>query len=1523
MKPEPRTIIGRTTAWWGVVLATLSASACDAPLEHEPAERVTYAATGMLADTLVCGASDVMWTGARTDASRCEGPWEYDQYAMRVMEHEDCGTHSCVEDKICTAWARQTVRYQATVHAERDCERRGSEPSITCPPDLGSAQEACNALAARRRTRLNDQPDTRNAHIVSTWVELERGLRATCFMELAYEHWEERVCGCERWRYNECTHADSSLPHITVLTEPGRTLAEVRAAHDPDEVPGQAAVDGLRLVCTTAEERTLTPQDRFARLHENLQDPAITTAGTPLHARFVERLMLVYELFGANLTPEQRAVARALYARHPAVEPACGAHVPAEMPSCHPQVDAALRLCTRLGSEHVAPALVEADYGACLSLLTDLGDALEAGTCERDAPYVEASLAAHRRLHDRMLLRFRDALRAAERAAEAATPAYDPAPIARMLHGIDRWHAAAAAVLTDPDTRHAELALVVNKLWQVAHGYRAVDAAGQTWSSGSLYEAVTQALARADALVEQGNEAGARQEIEDALEATERHALALDQAILRAAYANVADTAQPVLTGAPLLQITADALAPLADRLEALTQYHDLGCALARCATWTTPTHLSRLWTVLAHLDDGSDAPVSLSELLDAVPGELSGWKPVFRDVSTHQARLLAALADAAEAMPVLLRALRDLIARAEARAATYERTGMFQPTIGQTLQTGVHSDQRQRVLDHIDQQRILLEGAHADMENRLVSLVHGLARVRDADATRARLEAAQARVRIELDELGRREASYRRLMADGTAPDEARRSIDQADALFEEIIAAWARAEGGADGATYLRLGDTRVLRLTGADARFDGWDVQTVPQVAAGMRSVNAGQVVSIATEPGTMWAPTCALRDARMIDPDRALEALRDTSIEGQEIERARAFTGPEGYTIAWTGSSYEATSLHAGVETRITAGARAESCAGSPGMTLTGIGARGCLYLDTSVSAAAGASWHNGSEGRTSAQFSSGLYLPNTPFEAPAGSLVVVEMPPGEIDPARLRNVHLVRAPHTTIAVEQAADLYFVVNDISCDEQDRAHVLELTVGTFVTLDDAADALVRRMAHTLALVRARAPEVIARGGLLATERSLIEHDALLDQLGGPDEVQIPVDQYPAPLRDLFYDFLAREMVRLEAMAELAKIEAAQQIQDAEHRAIAVELHQATMSGYMLGLVPRWTVRGMRLAEMREVATLFARDIRHFVVPLLDLWYPEVAAALPNLDVLQRLANVDVNTPVLDLVGWQAELGRALRRRIAEARLPYPSEDDTARKFVALRYPRPAAMDPTCAHIPSARCALQEDSRTFRWATVAETRALWHALGEANAPGSTLRRLTFHVKPEDIYEPHAGSAYLSCRRALPVIRKLGLIVTGVEDSGTPPEQRFVEGIIPEHARLEFVTISGSWPFALVSPVWRALNEVPLVFTWDNYVEAEAAFLRTPQDIRGLSPFTTFELVVPESVVQAWGLRNARSLDLVMELESIRTGAPVAVPVCTSMDVPGEEEARRADAAAGEPAGPAATHTAPQEAER
>jgi hypothetical protein len=74
----------------------------------------------------------------------------------------------------------------------------------------------------------------------------------------------------------------------------------------------------------------------------------------------------------------------------------------------------------------------------------------------------------------------------------------------------------------------------------------------------------------------------------------------------------------------------------------------------------------------------------------------------------------------------------------------------------------------------------------------------------------------------------------------------------------------------------------------------------------------------------------------------------------------------------------------------------------------------------------------------------------------------------------------------------------------------------------------------------------------------------------------------------------------------------------------------------------------------------------------------------------------------------------------------------------------------------------------------------------------------------------------------------------------------------------------------------------------VPLVYGTNDYNKVRTDFGALAQDVRGVSPFTTFVFDIPESIVASWNLRGAKTIDLLLELEGIRSNDAVAVPVCT-----------------------------------
>ena len=1472
--------LGSRARYWGafpsfLLMAgalTLGASGClseddfaaDEPDEEEPAAAL------LVEDE--CTPADVTFTPASSETQACAGPWTYNSYDVATSRDPLCGPQSCTLYKSCTRWLPQTP---STPSLNFNLNHLGCHlvegEGLVCTPNWAEAQATCENFRIQKRNEIEAPADQRvtsatvSTQLVTPYPYTTQPNAFKCFATI---NWEKSStgrhvdCGCETMEYPLCTHRIGTPKRR--ITPVGKTKAWVKQSHDETPV-GQYTDNQIGAACTSGEDVPATNLAlKLDRILNSLADPAIVPPGDSARvAEYVRRAKVTYELFSNSdvASPLARhADALNLYQGGPGyweIEPTCGLNKPVTQ-QCPSGDESPLQFCTRLTSAHVK---VIPGYGEllwryyeplCNELLSEIAQEIIAGDCNLDDDFTIATIDTHRRLHEKLLLWMGHGL-------DRSASGNNTAVIARTLNALDDWYASAEYMFSfgDTDQARAELDLVANKFWQVAYGHQPI-AGEQAWLEQSPYAELQAALGEAEAAP-----ADAVVILQGALEDTDTRGLKLDRDVLTAAYATVGT--EPALRGAPLLHFTSGALEALVDRLEALGQFHDVGCSLADCAASSTPTKLSRFWKILAHLGTAPGSAPDLGDVLAATPGTLVGWMPAFLAVDGAQQRLLDAIAAARESgSPDEVSAT---IAQAQARNASYAATGMFLPAVGNRLYTGVHADQRTRVKDHLTSLNNTLTTSRTSIETRLVQLVDGLVRVRDGETSLEQLEAAKTRLRNERDDLNKRDAAFRKLIATGGE-----------DPAFEELMAGWSQVVGAIDEEAYLRVGDSTDLFLTGQNATFDGWVGQTIAQVGAHKVEVPAGQAVSIATDG--QWAPSCALRDVRMIDPGQE-------GAEAQAIDPTGVVTGPEGYSVTWTGSSFEATSEQSSLTGRLTAGVRVEGCSNTPGEPLLG-GLHVCTYVDASVTGEQGHNWQNGTEGSTSAQFSSGIFLPTTPFEAPAGALVVVEMPPGVTDPSAIRDVHLIHGPHTTLVVDEAADLWFAVNDIDCSNQDGSKELHVKVATYLSVGDTAEALVSRMAHTLSLVRERRAGLLARGEILPSEATEIELQAKLDQIGGPGEPQIAVDDYPSPMRDLFYKYLAREMKLLEAEIRAAAIGRELEIKKDEYEAAQVAVKNSAMSGYLLSLLPKWSARGLHFKELRNITSVYAKDVRYYMGPLLRVWYPDVLEELEAFPALQELTSVDVDTPILAISTSLIALGDKVALEIARAEVPYPSPQDTAPAFVALRFPHPSVMDPACADSPSARCPRQGHGTTFRWATVAQSEALWSALGQ---PGDeqTSRRLIFQPTPDDLYQLLAGTHYLSCTKSLPVVRKVGLALTGFTTGQLPPEQRAIEGHIPDTAPMGFTDGAGVREFQLENPSWHHLATVPLIYGANEYNDVRDDFTAFVQDVRGVSPFTTFVFDLPESVVAEWNLRGARTIDLILELEAVRGNDIVAVPVCTA----------------------------------
>jgi hypothetical protein len=1461
--------------WFAVLLLVLgagiaiSASGC---LGGDSEEEVSAATQAVLDNEDECLVSGVSWASPADQASPCAGPWSYQRFPTETNRHPLCGqSGECAQYASCPRMVPQpTLRpWEQFTLLHAGCGFVEGEGRV-CRPDWNQAEARCAVFEANRVAEVEapgDQVVTGHSRL----VQLVTPSNATshtfqCDVTINYDkvvNEPHPSCGCQLPVYNQCTHIVGATPNVRVVTAPGQTKAQVLAGHD-DTAVGQVPDGSLNPICSTGED-VPSLVTKIDRLLQSLADATIAPPGGPVFAEIVKRAKLSYELLdNAQVTGAPHTAILNLYQQHPAIEPACGRHKPDTDDTC--AGDWRLRLCTRLTSAHVKVGAGRGDlirhlYAECIEQLRELGDSVEdeEAECTTNGDSVAASVDVHRRLHDKLLLRFGEAL-------DPAPTADNVTRIADILHLIGGWYAQAARSVTEPYRMRAELDLAANKFWQVAYGYkRGTDET--EWFADSAYGVLAETLDQAADLPP----AAAQEMVEDALQETDTRGLKLDREVLTAAYGNVGS--EPVLVGTPLLRFTGDALEALVDRLDALVQFHDVGCALANCVAFTTPTKLSRFWKVLAHLTAGPGASPNLEGVLAATSGTMLGWKAAFAAVEDAQQRLLDAIDAEAEAEienPGLAQ-LGAVIDQARARTTAYETTGTFLPPVGNRLHTAVHVDERTRVKEHLERLNIRLAEKQADLESRLVQLVNGLVNVQEGETARAQLEAASDRLLTELDDLQQREKGYRALIARGNNESET--------SIFEELMKAWAAVQGSTDDEDYLRVGDSIDLFLSGQNANFDGWSGKTLADVGVQKIEVPAGRAISISTDG--LWSPSCAIRAARVVDPNLVVPGgprpitppLSNTDLP----------TGPEGYSMSWTGSTFEAKEASRSDSYRLTIGAKLETCA--KGDYLLGESSA-CVYVEGSASWERSKNWKGGTEGRTSTQFASGLFLPITPFEAAAGSLVVVEMPPGVTDPDQMRDVHLVRGPHTTLVIDEPADLWVAVNDTRCATRDTAHQLHVKIATFVSFGDAASALIKRMAHTISLVRDRLPALLERGEIMSSEATEIELEAKLGAIGEPGELQIAVDDYPAPMRDLFFKHLAREMTRLEASVRVRNIEREASIKESEYRAASLALRNGTLSGYLLSLVPKWTVRGLQFQELRRISSEYVRDIHDFVAPLLRVWHPEVLDDLDTLTPLQQLTNVDIDTPILVVTQRLTDMGAELAQRVEDAELPYPAPEETAPSFVALRFAAPTQFEAACQNTPSARCPARGQLGTFRWATTAQSRALWNALGQAS-DNQTMRRLVFEPSPDDLYQLLAGSAYLSCTKSLPVVRKVGLALTG--QPSIPAEPRDLEGRLKVPALMSFTDATGTHQFELVNPIWFRLANVPLIYADSSYTAVRSSFEARAQDVRGVSPFTSFVFDIPETVVRDWNLRSSKSIDLIMELEAIRSSDVVATPECST----------------------------------
>jgi hypothetical protein len=759
--------------------------------------------------------------------------------------------------------------------------------------------------------------------------------------------------------------------------------------------------------------------------------------------------MLLYELWGNELTDTQRMDARGLYSRG-APTLSCGPDdsFPGDIPDlCMKNTKTVLfrdplKRCIRLTGSHVSPALASRELVGCIDLLEALVQYRKDAQQEEDLKCRGDILRSKAQSSITELTTKQLDVRDADIDSLGA--------LGRQLYLLDRWHRASTAnALTpglpfnseyteEPENVAREFSAIRGSFWKKLQA-KPYDVYGEL--STSLAGSPDTAA------------------VETALGIAEERGRAADQAVVRALFTPI-ETLSPdapqvgrlPMTGVPLLGMLGDALAALNSRANDMTSFHDFACLFRPCGATRADTPVASTVRILGNLADGA----ALATAVAAAPG-LQGWREAFQRVSSQHEALAQALRAsgcfdgdpskvAASALP-----LGQIMRHSTNLHKSYTSTGTFDPTAHKSIAAGLNDQDKERVATYMLGQLGAVETAVTTYHETVVALASSLLNEAELAASTERSRNYQLQRAVRYDQLASDLAGLRV----SAAQDEKR---------FSDMAAAYGRIESSIDKGQYFAVRDTTVFEVSGLHAKFSSAKRSVSDLTVIKVADLRRGQMLNIQAE-GT-YSPTCSRRSLSLLGPEGG-EPISMASAANAEI-------GPEGFSLQWTNGQYRAVSAS---QARTTSQSDTESyevnvCAvssilGTSGISSFGYSGKGCYDSTRSktYSISDTTSDTTGTEKRTSASFNAGLRLSNTPFpNLPAGSLLVVLVYPG---PEKIiHDVRVVQSPTTQLMISSDVDAYFVVNDMDCADKKSNPKLTVSYRTMTSVGEAASQMVEAM-------------------------------------------------------------------------------------------------------------------------------------------------------------------------------------------------------------------------------------------------------------------------------------------------------------------------------------------------------------------------------------------------------------------------------------------------------------------------
>ena len=953
-------------------------------------------------------------------------------------------------------------------------------------------------------------------------------------------------------------------------------------------------------------------------------------------------------------------------------------------------------------------------------------------------------------------------------------------------------------------------------------------------------------------------------------------------------------------------------------------------------------TPLAKMYSMIA----GLSAHTRLQDALNIDPSlDVNGWDATFDFILQHGQPLYDAIAQYGgnpatqqgdlsgvifEALPPSVYRFFDNVSTARAHAETFDQRGLLRYGGGSRLLTGLTLDKRQQIIGAVTQ-RV------AELRNRLddydVNVQNLLREFIDQNANQLRIDDVE---RAREEEILLLDEKLKVLYANLGALAKP----NPFDDLMERVV----EVGGIFNGFSYFTLPPSLILNPTADDAAFrSGQDDLT--QFAIDLdgqgkmkHEVLANNVVSISASG--LWAPDCAIsRTGR----------YNSYSVS---IGTGGRLTGSAGYTMSTSFSGANAdTNWESSSHTR-TEGENWSLCA-SGGLSLFGNGvvAQGCFTGAEEWTDASGDRTERSRTQSWDASFVSGIRLSGTPFpDAPAGSLVAVVMPKNQTSSRLYREIFVVRPPITSIPVSQDSDIYLVVNDIGgCVNRNTTDALTVTIQDVVDAETVAEALLTSVAEARDYIRNEAAGIVERRFLGAGERSRIATEARLVASSHKPEAGTPglvANDYPPALQLIFDAMVQHELQRLEYLVRVTELsdEVDRSLRDLN--GIERDLRTYRENSLYLSTIPAWSMRRLASNHMFYHATTLGDLTRHGLIPILDLWYPEVledAFALNSANqpvnptvynALQDLLNLTPTSSPRNAAGAILVASEFLANELDIASVWGSVTGRSPIKEVVVSFPRPQGANPSSPfpviQTQFNKADMVRSNQVWtaldRWQTQFDEIAQQYNQGaitaqQANTLADNLSvRLPLQIVPEDIYASN-GPSILSCSRQNPVVHRMAI---GFVRNGAPTANCSANNVDytsqgDVSPRQPFVGEMGIKEYTLDNPQWRNV-ETAVVYGTESTIKNEmiaalngqscGSSARSPNsgaEAEGVSPFTEFYftlsgrtlgrefgLVPPRNGLGELNLpfQEATELVVLLEVESegLRRAAslsPTIVPTC------------------------------------